>query len=243
MFGLEGLGELVAAELAEVGFRRLLLVDPFEGRESAVVDTLRLRFPDTRFTVSGAETLDRASVLELARGFDLLISCWDRGYEAGNHWVNRACVELKIPAVFCHLGGIQAFAGPFVVPGMTACYMCSRMRAVAAAESATDAMATEQFFDRLKRPGLGHREFFRTSLSVLAGLLVTDAYKYVVLQYQPELLGQIVEFDPIRLTLDRHTLLEQPQCPVCAKKKTSHVIIPAWKSSAPASPVPGPSSR
>ena len=232
LFGLEGLGELVAEQLAAAGFRNLLLVDSGgPGRDAAVATRLRQRFPDVSSSAAGVDHLDRGRALQLARDKDLLIACWDRGFEAANHWVNRAAIELNVPAVFGAVGGLQAFAGPFVVPGMTACYMCSRMRAVAVSENYEEAMASEHFFDQLKSPGLAHREFFPTSLGILAGLLVTDVYKYVVLQYQPTLLGQIIEFDPLTLGLERHALLEQPQCPVCSKKKTTHVVIPAWRSS------------
>jgi bacteriocin biosynthesis cyclodehydratase domain-containing protein len=231
IFGLEGVGELIAEQLASLGFGQLKLVDPFAGRERAVAERLQSRFENARVTPAGESALDKERVLELGRGSDVLIACWDKGYEAGNYWVNRASIELNVPAVFCTLGGVQAFAGPFVVPGMTACYMCAKMRSLATVEEFADAMAAERFFDNLKTPGFIHREFFVSSLSILAGLLATDVYKYVVLQYQPALLGQIVEFDPMALTLERHTVLEQPQCPVCSKKKTSHVVIPAWRSS------------
>ena len=232
IFGLEGVGELVAEQLASLGFGRLTLVDPFAERERVVAERLQSRFDKPRITPAGAATLDREVVVDLARGSDVLIACWDKGYEAGNYWVNRASIELNVPALFCTIGGVQALAGPFVVPGMTACYMCAKMRSLATVEEFADAMAAERFFDNLKTPGFIHREFFASSLSILAGLLATDVYKYVVLQYQPALLGQIVEFDPMTLTLERHALLEQPQCPVCSKKKTSHVVIPAWRSSA-----------
>jgi bacteriocin biosynthesis cyclodehydratase domain-containing protein len=232
VFGLEGIGELIAEQLAMLGFQRLLLVDPFgPARDRTTADHLQARFPAARIASSDASELDRHRVLELSHEADLLIACWDRGYEAGNYWVNRASVELNIPSLYCWLGGVHALAGPFVVPGMTACYMCAKMRSLATSDTFSEAMACERFFDQLKKPGFAHREFFPSSLSVLAGLLVTDAYKYIVLQYQPALLGQVIEFDPMALTLERHAVLEQPQCPVCSKKKTSHVVIPAWRSS------------
>jgi bacteriocin biosynthesis cyclodehydratase domain-containing protein len=66
---------------------------------------------------------------------------------------------------------------------------------------------------------------------MVAAIIATDVYKYIVLQYQPALLGKVYEFDPISLSIEKHTVLEHPQCPVCAKKKRSHVIIPAWRNS------------
>jgi bacteriocin biosynthesis cyclodehydratase domain-containing protein len=244
IFGLDGVGEIVAEQIAMLGFERLRLADPAGAeRERRTVERLQSRYPLVRFMTSPSGALDRARVLDLSRGADLLIACCDKEYEAGNHWVNRACVELNIPALFCRLGGVQAFGGPFVVPGMTACYMCAKMRSVATSESFEEAMACERFFDQRKQSGFTHREFFASSLSILAGLLATDAYKYVVLQYQPALLGQIIEFDPMGVTLERHTVLEQPQCPVCSKKKTSHVIIPAWRNSTAGPAPPDPSPR
>jgi bacteriocin biosynthesis cyclodehydratase domain-containing protein len=231
VFGLEGVGAAAAHQLAEAGFLRFLFVDPFDGRGRAVAEELQRRHRSIAVDVFGGDRLDRQAVKELAGAADVLLAFWDRGFEAGNHWVNRASVELTKPALFCSVAGTKAMAGPFVVPGMTPCYMCARMRAVAAEDVFEDAMACEVFFDQLKRPGLAHREFFATSLSVLAGLVATDVYKYVVLQYQPTLLGQVMEFDPMTLGLDRHTLLEHPQCPVCAKKKTTFVTIPAWTNS------------
>lgn len=232
IFGLEGVGEMVGEQLLIAGFRRLLLVDPAGSvPERAIASKLQARASASALNVSDMQTLDRAKVLELARASDLLIACWDKGYESGNHWVNRASVELAIPALFCSLGGIHALAGPFVVPGVTACYMCSRMRAVAAAENYEEAMATERFFDSCKQSSFAQREFLPTSLSLLASLLATEVFKFIVLKYQPALAGTVIELDPITLEFTRHAILEQPHCPVCRKKKLPRVTTPDSTSS------------
>jgi bacteriocin biosynthesis cyclodehydratase domain-containing protein len=240
VFGLEGLGEIVVDQLLAAGFRQLLLVDPLAPeRENLVAAKAGAAHGVSSLRVSGAARLDRNSVLELARDSHLLIACWDKGYESGNHWVNRASVELGIPALFCSLGGMHALAGPFVVPGATACYMCSRMRAVAAADNYEEAMATEQFFDALKQPSLSHREFFPTSRSLLASLVATEIFKFAVLQYQPALLGTVIEFDPITLDFTRHSILEQPHCPVCRKKnlsRDSRPVPPSFYRNIPPEP-------
>ncbi|HEV2842381.1 MAG TPA: TOMM precursor leader peptide-binding protein [Chthoniobacterales bacterium] len=246
VFGLERPGATVAEMLLSSGFRNLTLVDSFAAtpldflpdelvestsREELLATRLRGRHPEAKINLSGGNKLAREATAELARGHDLLIACWDQGFSSGNHWVNRASHALGIPAVFCELGGLQVLAGPFVVPGMTACYMCSRMRAVAAAENYGEAMACEQFLDQLKSPRHDCREFLPAAVSTMASLLVAESLKFIILNQQPALLGAIAEYDPFELSLKRHVVLEQPGCPVCSQKKNySRVNIPVWQN-------------
>jgi bacteriocin biosynthesis cyclodehydratase domain-containing protein len=246
VFGLERPGALVAETFLSAGFRHLSLIDAFAAkpldflpdelvesisREELLKIRLSRRFPDVRIDLSNCAQLTREATVELARGHDLLIACWDQGFSSGNHWANRASHLLGIPVVFCEVGGLQALAGPFVVPGMTACYMCSRMRAVAAAEDYDEAMAYEQFLDQMKSPRYDSREFLLPAVSTVASILVAEAVKFIVLNQQPALLGAIAEYDPFELTLRRHVVLEQPGCPVCSEKKNySRVNIPVWRT-------------
>jgi ribosomal protein S12 methylthiotransferase accessory factor len=246
IFGLEGVGPVLAETLLQAGFRNLCLVDPFEAkpldfrpdelvepvsREQLLAGRIRRTNPQASIELSDCDQLTREGTAELARNRDLLVACWDQGFSSGNHWVNRASHLLGVPALFCEIGGLQAWAGPFVVPGMTACFMCSRMRAVAAAENYEEAMAYERFADQHKIPGYESREVLLPAVSTVASLLAAEALKFIVLNQQPALLGAIVEYDPFELRLERHAILEQPTCPVCSEKKNySRVNIPAWQS-------------
>lgn len=246
LFGLDPLGAAIADALAAVGFGRLELTDPFPvqpldlepgeepavgSREDHVARRLRRRHPHLEVEKSGLGSLSRAATLERMRGCDLAIASWDAGMSSGNHWVNRASHELAVPALFCELRGTQVFAGPFVVPGMTACYMCFRMRTIAAETEYEEAMAWERHLDQVKFPHPEQREIFPGSIQTVASLLSAEAVKFILLSFQPALLGAVVAYQPFDLTLERHPLLEQPACPVCGeKKKHSRVHIPAWKS-------------
>jgi bacteriocin biosynthesis cyclodehydratase domain-containing protein len=163
--------------------------------------------------------------LESAHGFDLLVACWDQGFISGSHWVNRAAHALQVPALFCEIRGVQAFAGPFVFPGMTACFMCARMRAVAAAEDYEEAMACERFHDQFKSPDHSRREVLAPATATVASLLASEALRCLVLRQQPALAGKIIEYDPLELTLRHHALLEHPGCPVCSEKKNSRATV------------------
>jgi bacteriocin biosynthesis cyclodehydratase domain-containing protein len=240
VFGLERPGALVAEALLAAGFLNLTLVDhtraqpadflPDEtfadvSREKLVSSRLMRRYPSCLVRVSGCLTLSREITLGLAEGSDLLVSCWDQGFSSGNHWVNRAAHALRMPALFSEFRGAQALAGPFVVPGMTACFMCARMRAVAAMEDYDEAMAHEQFLDQLKSPGHSRREVLGPAMAAVASMLAGEAVRYFVLNQQPALMGAMVEFDPFELSLRRHVLLEHPNCPVCSEKKNVRATL------------------
>jgi bacteriocin biosynthesis cyclodehydratase domain-containing protein len=246
VFGLERPGALVAEALLSIGFHNLSLVDPFDtepldflpdesvesmSREELLANRLKRRNPNASINVSNCGEMTRETTSELARNHDTLIACWDKGFSSGNHWVNRAAHLLGVPAIFCEVGGLQVLAGPFVVPGMTACYMCSRMRAVAAADDYEEAMACERFLDQLKSPRHDCREFLLPAVSIMASMLAVEVFKFIVLSQQPALLGAIAAYDPFELSLQRHVVLEQPGCPVCSEKKNySRVNIPAWQN-------------
>jgi bacteriocin biosynthesis cyclodehydratase domain-containing protein len=105
------------------------------------------------------------------------------------------------------------------------------MRAVAAAEDYDEAMSYERYLDQLKTPEHSKRQVLQPSISTIASMLAAEALKFVVMNQQPALLGNVVEYDVFELTLTRHALLEHPACPVCSQKKNySRVNIPAWRS-------------
>jgi len=116
IFGLEAHGAHLAVELARMGLGACTLADPFpilerdallmpsgvykEGltRQEAVARVIRERTP--AMSVSFADDLSRESVTALAQSSTVLLGCFDRGYEAAQHWVNRAAIAANVPALF-----------------------------------------------------------------------------------------------------------------------------------------------
>ena len=124
VFGLEGHGAHVAAGLAQCGVGELVLVDPFpyqlenkalmpslqpttigRNREEALATALQAAWAASRINASGGVTLDRERIAALAAGAHLLIGCFDKGFSSTHHWINRASLSLKIPALFSEMRG------------------------------------------------------------------------------------------------------------------------------------------
>jgi bacteriocin biosynthesis docking scaffold, SagD family len=238
VFGLEGHGAHVAAGLAQCGVGELVLVDPFpyqlenkslmpslqpitmgHNREEAVRTALQSTSAASHINTSGGATLDRERITVLANGADLLIGCFDKGFSSTHHWINRASLSLKIPALFAECAGHVGRVGPLVLPGQTACYLCYRMRALACAADYDLAMSYEEFLDKLKRPALHTRATLPGLPTYLGSMLTIEAIKHLLSLSVPTLADKVVEFDAFSLRTTWHAIVRRADCAVCQKKK------------------------
>ena len=237
VFGLEGHGAHVAAGLAQCGVGELVLVDPFpyqlenkalmpslqpttteRNREEVVATALQAAWSASRINASGEAALDRERITALATGAHLLIGCFDKGFSSTHHWINRASLSLKIPALFSESAGHIGRVGPLVLPDQTACYMCYRMRNLACAEDFDLAMGYEEFLDKLKRPALHTRPTLPGLPAYVGSLVTIEAIKCLLSLRLPALADKMLEFDAFSLQTAWHPIVRTADCPVCQKK-------------------------
>lgn len=237
--GLEGPGAHLAAILAQCGVGHLTLIDPYpcqagnlallpglapnavgRPRQEALAAALRQALPDAPPNLElGPTPITRESLAALAPGYDLLVGCFDRGFSSAQHWLNRASLASGVPAIYAEARGHLAWAGPLVLPGATACYMCYRMRSIAGEEDFVTAMAYEEFLDGQKQPALHTRAVLPTLPPYLASLLAADILKVLLGLDRPALADKMLEFNGLTLATEVHPVLQHPDCPVCGVKK------------------------
>jgi ribosomal protein S12 methylthiotransferase accessory factor len=241
VFGLEAHGAHLAAMLATAGVGRLLLADPFplepgdlelmppmaggveaaragRARDQAVREALAAVATGEVLTPAAAgpeRTPSRAWVARLAAGSGLLAGCFDRGLAAANAWINEASLAAGVPAVFAELRTHVARCGPLVVPGVTACYLCWRMRGVACQDDPAEALAHEEHLHRTRRPALAARPVVPFLAPHAAATLALEAMKVLAADLSPSLAGAVVELDGLTLATRRHRVLARPGCPAC----------------------------
>ena len=238
IFGLGGHGSHLAVLLAAHGIGGLRLVDSAPLDTSAVGlvagadaayfgeslqeivrrEVVAIGSP-TAAETAGSITLARASVAALCADTTFVVGCFNRDFETGQHWVNRASLERGIPALYAQCGAHEAFVGPFVLPKETPCFMCYRMRAVACATNLEEAMAYEEFLNRRKSPEPSDRPLLPLLGPYVASVLAAEILKHFVADLPPTLAGAQLEFDALSLQSRLHRILRHPECPVCAKKK------------------------
>ncbi|HEY0606319.1 MAG TPA: TOMM precursor leader peptide-binding protein, partial [Herpetosiphonaceae bacterium] len=236
--GLEAHGAQLAANLADCGVGSLILIDPFPcqpgnltlmplvgpeavgvAREQALQTALQARGVSTEITIGGAQELTKDRIAALATGAHLLVGCFDKGFSATNHWINRASLEQGIPALYAELRGHTALIGPGVLPGQSACYMCYRMRSIACEEEFNAAMSYEEFLDRQKRPALHERGVLPMLPPYVGSLLALEILKQSLGLSLPALTNNVLEFNALTLQTTPHPVLQKPDCPVCGEKK------------------------
>lgn len=235
VFGMGGAGASVARLLAMAGVGRINCVDPdaadatspyFSGlfteadggrnRAEVVAERLAKALPGLAITAMTERPEDGEGIAPLIDGSDLVISCLDSGELNLSLKLNRACAIAGAQWLTGSLEGSEVVVGPGFAP-MTdgPCYMCYRMREVAAAADPQARFALERRLDRLRRDLGGRRENLAWGADILAGMLVAEAVNILTGMADPALNGRLIVINLLSLRQDKHVVLKKPGCPVC----------------------------
>ncbi len=201
----------LAARLASV---RLLLVGAAEG--TAALTSIVTSAGITSMERVDPAGLQRADLPALVAGRDLVVCLVDTGWSALRSWVNRACLDASVPALYATLEGSFAYVGPLVLPGEGPCYLCWRMRALACADDFELAMAREEALDAGRRPL--QRPLLPGLTEAVSAMVAREVLALTTSALQPELPGRVAVLDQFGATRQLHPVLPRPDCPACRKK-------------------------
>jgi molybdopterin-synthase adenylyltransferase len=232
--GIAGAGAVAAQALAAAGVGTLQLVDnepvhtadgylasayagDIRGRVRADVlrDDLLHHWPDLRVQAQSGNLSDDDAVAEAVRGSNVVLCCLDDGRSGLAYKLNRVCLRLQMPWLAAGSAGTEVWVGPLMRPPSTACYLCFRMRLVAAAENPEDAYALSSHLDRLRRDDSSTHESLVYGEGIAGQLAALETTKALVGVPAPAASGQLVVFDLISLAATRHKVLRKPWCPAC----------------------------
>ncbi len=236
VFGLEAHGAHLAHMLAQIGAGKIRLVDPYPvelghlaltpltdpavvGRslQSAIAGVLSSLDVQVECS-SGAAELDATRVRRIVTGCDIAFGCWDHGFGAASHWLNRAAIDTGVPVLFGELRATTAVTGPLVLPHRSACWMCYRMRSIACAPDFEQAMAFEEHLDRARRPSLASRASLPVLPELLASSMAMEALRLLLGMHPPIHVDSVSEYDALSGAVKPHPVLVVPACPVCSKR-------------------------
>jgi adenylyltransferase/sulfurtransferase len=237
VLGLGGAGAATALGLAAAGVGKLLLVDPaplapsdlyhapFFGaddvgraRADALADRVRASAPHVVAQPFRDAAESEDDVRRSIAGAGFVVCCLGPGQLNLTLKLNKVCVEDQVPWITCSFDGGEVVVGPAFHPGVGACYMCYRMRAVACAGNPEEAFAFERYLDRRKADDSAVRESLVFATNLAASLLGVETLKELTGFAEPSLVGRLLTIDLHDLRVQRHAVLRKPWCPVCFER-------------------------
>jgi molybdopterin-synthase adenylyltransferase len=248
LLGAGGPGSTVAVGLAAAGVGSLRLLDnsvvletdgyfnpvftsSSRGQKRAAVlqAALQEHWPHIEIETSVDAIGSEDEMLSAITGSDFVVCCADRGQGSALYQLNRAALRAGIPWLSCAVSGFEAVIGPTVRPHDTPCYLCYTMRSVACSEYPEEDFSFRKFLDYRKQDDSGRRENFVFAVGMAAQLAGLETLKYLTGIVPPATLGSILVFNVLETTVEKHTVLRHPKCPVCFPPEP-----PLSKTAAPA---------
>lgn len=230
--GLEPWGAAAAVELAAAGAGHLHLVDdqsvladdivatrvfgPADRgrmRREAVRDAIARLAPNAEVTVAGF-AIGTDDALSIEGDFDLLVT----GLHADDVYLHRRLAAWahgrKLRSLHGHLDGIEAWIGPAVVPGETACWNCFRLRRLGAADYPQTAHELDAAV--LNAPGQPRARALLAPMAGIAGQwLAMEAIKFLAPYTGSDLRGRFMVHNLISGESTLHRVLRMPWCEIC----------------------------
>jgi ribosomal protein S12 methylthiotransferase accessory factor len=130
----------------------------------------------------------------------------------------RFAQEAGLTSIFASLVGLEAFVGPVVVPGKTACWNCFRLRLLANAEQPKAAHAVQEWA-RQRRFRSYQRAGLAPAAPLVGHLLALEALKLISGYAPSQLIGCVLIQDLLTLEGHRHAVMPMPRCAVCGGAK------------------------
>lgn len=212
-----GIGELVGVDFDTVelsNLARQVLYTPADLGKPKVgaAQAFFARFsPEMQFHPYCTRINGSGDVAPLLRNVDFVLLAADWPHRRIGRWVNQACVEAGVPALYMSASASYVQIGPLVIPGQTSCYECFSLQRqqnetdFASLESASQ--REDWFADPAPAlspiPGLTGHMLGWEVLCALTGI------------QQPCTIEHILRLDLTTFGTKRFPLMKQPTCPVC----------------------------
>lgn len=141
--------------------------------------------------------------------------------------MNDRCLAARVPWTGVLLDGIEATAGPTVLPGQTACWRCYDLRA----KGAHPNLGRLLLYEAAPKPPLAPLAL--PSFAPVVGAWAAQAVLVALAGAGvPPLAGHALRIDLLEMQARRHRVLRIPRCPACSTSDVPDVdryaLEPPW---------------
>jgi oxazoline/thiazoline synthase len=208
----------------EAAFWSLQDVDPMEANNrliNAEVSVKSFGSINENTFINALESLK----INVSETGDFTVVLTDDYLQVGLDEFNRHAELTKKSWLLVKPVGAVIWVGPMFIPGKTGCWEClaQRLRGNRQVETSVG-----------KQKGITpafpiSRAIIPTSLQMAVNWAATETAKWLVLGEHQQLDSNLLTFDTITLSLDKHLLIKRPQCEVCGcvstVKKSQPIIL------------------
>jgi ribosomal protein S12 methylthiotransferase accessory factor len=230
--GLEPWGAVAAIELAATGVRRIHLIDDrtvsdddilavralaasdrVRPRRDAVRDAIARVAADARVTTS-ALSIGGDERFTLDEPFDLLVTGLNGDDVFELRRIAAFAHDKRLMSLHGHLDGFEAWIGPAVIPGDTACWNCFRMRRLGAVDYVHSAHEIDASLSA--SPGQSRARSYLAPMASLTGSsMAMEAIKLLTHYTDTIIPGRFLLQNLVSGESSWHKVLRMPWCDVC----------------------------
>ncbi|MBZ8181372.1 TOMM precursor leader peptide-binding protein [Oscillatoria salina] len=128
--------------------------------------------------------------------------------------INQKALLSGKPWLLVKPVGAVLWIGPIFVPNQTGCWQCLRQRL----QMNREIESSLQQEKGILRPFPVSRSALPPTIQIGFNLAATEIAKWLVGAEEKQLLGKIITFDLVSLSLEHHQLIRRPQCLKCGSK-------------------------
>jgi ribosomal protein S12 methylthiotransferase accessory factor len=230
--GLEPWGAVAAIELAVAGVGRIHLIDDRtvsdddvlavrtltqsdrgRPRRDAVRDAIARVAPDAQVTMSSIVIGDDDR-FALDQPFDLLVTGLNGDDVYSLRRIAAFTHEKRLNSLHGHLDGFEAWIGPAVIPGETACWNCFRLRRLGAADFVQSAHEIDASLSA--SPGQSRARSYLAPMASLTGASIAMETIKLLTRYTDAIIpGRFLVQNLVSGENAWHKVLRMPWCEVC----------------------------
>jgi ribosomal protein S12 methylthiotransferase accessory factor len=214
--GLEPWGAAAARELANAGVGRLEALDDEAVSDDDLLATRAWSEADRgrpRAAAFGGGALAELPA-RLEAPADLVVVALPGDALGELDAVARAAHARGVRSVYAHLEGTDAVVGPAVLPGVSACWNCARLRRLG---HAPDPAAAHELQLAALAGGMPRRErsYLAPAAGLLGHLIALEVLKLLTGYAPSGIVGRQLVQSLVTLETTRHTIVRMPWCEVC----------------------------
>jgi|GEM_PF-7036839 len=196
-------------EKRNLGRQLLFKPEDIGKKKTAVVASyIKKLKPGAKIKIVNEELKSERQIKRIIKNCDIVIHCCDSPKFIIHEIINNACLSLRKPSLVATPGKL----GPFVLPGISACYECLELHMLKKFPGYNEIKDIIKKEEDTRFPGLA-------IIVSITGVLAAKEVLSYILGFKPETINGILRISPQNLVIQRIPVKRNSACSACKNIK------------------------